>query len=243
MGREPANSIRRQLENAGDRDRVARADRAAKKNYAERLSRELAQLVADGLRAEFPGILPSPEGRGQESRARTARGFKKLDVNYSTPELGLGLGVSIKTLNFVDPRTERYTKNYTRIDNELRAEAMDYHRRQPYAVLVALVFLPSDACDDGTPERKSSLAKAIEIFRFRAGREHPNDLPELFERIFLMLYETAPERLGELTCLDVRDKVPKHGRPQRNIRTLAQVLQDIVATYDRRNKPRIEWDE
>jgi len=243
MHASPPNSIRRQLTNAGDRERVALGNRAAKKNFAERLSRALAQLVADGLREAFPGILPDERGRGQESRARTARGFKKLDVNYSTPELGLGLGVSIKTLNFVDPRSSRYTKNYTRIDNELRAEAMDYHRRQPYAVLVALVFLPIDACDDGSPERKSSLAKAVEIFRFRAGREDPGDLPELFERIFLMLYETAPERLGELTCLDVCDKLPKYGRPRRNIRALAQVLDEIVATYDRRNKPRIEWDD
>jgi hypothetical protein len=102
--------------------------RASKKNYAERLSRAIATLVANGLRPKFAGITPGPHGEGQESRARTAKGVKKLDVNYSTAELGLGLGVSIKTINFKDPRTGRYTKNYTRADNELRAEAQDYHR-------------------------------------------------------------------------------------------------------------------
>src|SRR5262245_27500507 len=82
-------------------------------------------------------------GRAQNRGARTAKGFKKLDVNYSTPELGLALGVSIKTINYRDPETKRYTKNYSRVDNELRAEAMDYHQRQPFAVLVGLLFLPS----------------------------------------------------------------------------------------------------
>src|SRR5690606_35793072 len=95
-----------------------KASRSDKKNYAERLSRHLATAFANALRGEFPGIKPDPDGKGQESNARTAKGVKKLDVNYSTPELGLGLGVSIKTLNYKDASTNRYTKNITRIDNE-----------------------------------------------------------------------------------------------------------------------------
>lgn len=65
-----------------------------------RLSRALAQMVADGLGKDFPGILPSKAGTGHESRARTAKDFKQLDVNNSTVELGLGVGVSIKTINY-----------------------------------------------------------------------------------------------------------------------------------------------
>ena len=113
-----------------------------KKNYAERLSRALATCLANALRPHLPGITPNPTGERQEAPARTSKGFKKLDVNYSTPELGLGLGVSIKTLNFPDAGSGRFTKNYSRIDNELRAEATDYHQRQPYSVLVGVLFLP-----------------------------------------------------------------------------------------------------
>jgi hypothetical protein len=125
--------------------------RIERRNYAQRLSEALAVLAANLLRANgaFPGVLPAEDGGGQESRARTGKGVKKLDVNYSTPELGLGLGVSIKTINFRDPKSGRYTKNPTRLDNELRAEALDYHDRQPYSVLVALVFVPRDSCTDG----------------------------------------------------------------------------------------------
>jgi hypothetical protein len=75
--------------------------------------------------------------------------MKKLDVNYSTPQLGLALGVSLESINCRDASTERYTKNYSRNDNELRAEATDYHQRQPYAVLAGVLFLPFDSCDDG----------------------------------------------------------------------------------------------
>jgi hypothetical protein len=100
-------------------------ERGRKKNFAEALSRALALRIANALRPRFQGILPDAQERGQESRARSAKGFKKLDVNYSTLELGLALGVSIKTINFKDPRTNRYTKNYTRVDAELRAEASD----------------------------------------------------------------------------------------------------------------------
>lgn len=174
---------------------------AEKKNYAERLSRQIATLVAAGLREKFPGITPDESGARQEAPARSAKGVKKLDVNYSTPELGLGLGVSIKTINFRDAGSKRYTKNYTRVDNELRAEAMDYHLRQPYAVLVALVFLPIDACDDGSARdlnRPSSFGRAVQTFRIRACRAGPKDQEELLEKVFIGLYDVGPKNRGSL---------------------------------------------
>jgi hypothetical protein len=79
--------------------RPAPDSRVGKGPYGTYLSNALAVLLANRLSSQFPGILPDEHGRGQESRARTARGFKKLDVNYSTIELGLALGVSLKTIN------------------------------------------------------------------------------------------------------------------------------------------------
>lgn len=146
------------------------ASQAEKKNYAERLSKALSVLVANCLRPTFPTIFPLPDGSRQESRAPTGKGKKKLDVNYSTQELGLALGVSIKTLNFRDAASSRYTKNATRIDNELRAEASDYHERQPFAVMAGLLFVPVDSCDDGR-KTKSSFAQIVEVLRHRAKRE------------------------------------------------------------------------
>jgi hypothetical protein len=235
------SSIADALRNAGERPRED-ASRDVKKNYAERLSRSLAQLIADRLRPVFPGILPDVHGHGQESPARSARGFKRLDINYSTVELGLGLGVSIKTITARDPRTRRYTKNYTRIDAELRAEAVDYHKRQPFAVMIALIFLPFDSCDDAGRQEPSSFGAAVKLFRFRANRlDHKNDL-DLFERVLIGLYETGPSRHGEVRFLDVMANPPKSSRPaEASLLTFDQTMDAIRATYDARNNPPFEW--
>lgn len=231
------DNIRPELEKAGDR--AATISQAQKKNYAETLSRELAQTFADRLRPQFAGILPDPAGRGQESRARTSKGFKKLDVNYSTVELGLGLGVSIKTINFRDAASKRYTKNYTRADGELRAEASDYHERQPYAVMVAVVFLPADACEDALAG-VSSFGAAVQIFRQRAGRHSHEGPPMLFERVFIGLYDTTELAFGQVGFFDVMTPPPRRGRPK-SLLNFDELIQEITATYDNRNAPPFVW--
>lgn len=225
------------LDQAGHRGGAG--ERADKKNYAERFSRAIATLVANGLRPTFAGITPDEDGRRQEAPARTAKGFKKLDVNYSTTELGLGLGVSIKTINFADSGSSRFTKNFTRVDNELRAEATDYHQRQPYSVLVAVLFLPIEACQDGVRD-VSSFGQAIRIFRHRGGREDARDEPDRFERVFVALYEHDGERHGDVVFFDVMDKPPKQGPPTTGLGFEGFVAR-VVETYDERNNPPFEW--
>jgi hypothetical protein len=231
-------TIREELLATGDRALVL--TQAQKKNYAEALSRRLAQRFADALRADFPGTLPDPAGKGQESRARSSKGFKKLDVNYSTVELGLGLGVSLKTINFRDPTTQRYTKNYTRVDGELRAEASDYHERQPYAVMIAIVFLPIDACNDASGRTPSSFGQAVQIFRYRAGRREALDPAMLFERVFIALYDVSDDRFGDVGFFDVTSAPPRSGRPI-SLLSFDDVIQEIVNTYDHRNSPKFRW--
>jgi hypothetical protein len=204
----------------------------------------LATRIANGLRRDFDGITPDEQGKEQESRARTAKGFKKLDVNYSKPEIGLGLGVSIKTLNFRDPKSNRYTKNFTRIDNELRAEAHDYHERQPYAVMVGVVFLPADSCGDGSKREPSSFGQAVRIFRLRRDRGKPTDSAFLFERIFIALYETEGGNRGEVVFFDVTDAPPRSGRPSDDkLLSFEGLVVEIKRTYDARNNPPFEWAE
>ena len=202
--------------------------------------------MANFLRSRFDGIRPDQDGKGQESRARTAKGVKRLDVNYSTPELGLGLGVSIKTINFRDSKSGRYTKNVTRVDNELRAEAHDYHDRQPFSVMIALVFLPVDACEDGKKKNISSFAHSVLTFRGRAGRKTAADEAALFERIFIALYCHEGEERGKVQFFDVVDKPKKRGVP-RFLRTFPAVVKEITATFDDRNgdkvRVNIDWDE
>lgn len=215
-----------------------------KQGFATKFSNHLATLFARRLRHNFPEITPDDAGRRQEARARTAKGYKKLDVNYSTPELGLALGVSIKTITAPDPGTRRYTKNYTRIENELRAEATDYHQRQPYSVLIAVLFLPVDCCDDAGrgSDGISSFGAAVLKFRYRANRVLPQDDIDLFERFFIGVYETEPELFGEAMFVDVMAPPPKRRRPRgEEVMTLSQVIGCIVDTYQKRNLPKFEW--
>ena len=60
----------------------------------------MAGCIANGLRDRFEGILPDEAGRGVESPAQSVRGPKKLDVNFSTTQLGLGFGISLKSVHF-----------------------------------------------------------------------------------------------------------------------------------------------
>jgi hypothetical protein len=245
-----SDSIEADLRSLPARD--ATRTREQKKNYAEALSRLLATRLANGLRPYFDGIMPDPAGKRQESKARTSKGYKKLDINYSTTELGLGLGVSVKTINFIDPSTLRYTKNYTRVDNELRAEASDYHERQPYAVMVGVIFIPLDSCTDGKSRRltsgqvrttASSFAQAVHIFRHRANRIAPIDAPAKFERVFIALYDTSLETdFGKVRCFDVSGAPPKNGIP-RSCLTMAQMLMEIIGTYDERNNTKVAWTD
>jgi hypothetical protein len=217
------------------------APRSDKKNYAERLSRQLAQLFADELRPSFDGILPDPAGKGQESKARTSKGFKKLDVNYSTLQLGLALGLSVKTINFSDARTKRFTKNYSRNENELRAEATDYHNRQPWAVLIAVIFLPIASCDDAIPKAEdnaSSFGSAVRFFRNIARRKSVDGEADRFEAVYIALY-------GEdslVRFFNVENAPPKRRRPSEGETIdLTGLIVEIRNLYDQRNSPPFTW--
>lgn len=226
-------------------------DQARKKNYAEKLSRSLAECFAHALRDRFPDIRPDSDGNYHESRARGAFGVKKLDVNASTPEYGLALGLSIKTLNFPDAKPGakdkskdgRYTKNLGRIANELRAEAMDYHVRQPFAVMVAVVFLPMEACDDGTEKNASSFGSAVQKYRPYSSRPTYADNPQSFERFFIGLYELdGKQRCSRVSFFDVQHAPPRARRPNpKEVFSYEEVLREILSTFDDRNDPPFVW--
>jgi len=246
---------------------VRPADNAArdlKKNYSERLSNAIAVLLASKLRAtgRFKSILPLPDGSGREtgSASGSNKKIKKTDVRYATSDTGLELLVSIKPLNFRAAKKDRatgrltigrYTKNMVRNDHELRAEAMDHHERFPYAVLVAVFFIPVDACDDGASD-KSSFAHAVMTFRPRAGRADTSDPAAKFERFFIGLYDADDASGTNVGFFDVLTPPPRRGRPPwpneepdpargERLLTLDQVIAEIAREYGIRNRTYIRW--
>jgi hypothetical protein len=236
------------------------ADRDKKKNYAQRLSNSLAILIANKLREikPFGSILPGVDGTGSESGSSSGatKKTKHTDVRYATMKDGLELLVSIKTLNFRDKKKNsqtgqvtlgRFTKNMVRNDHELRAEAMDHHERFPYAVMIALFFLPTSACEDGAADR-SSFAHAVVTFRARAGRTEPTDPPARFERFFIGLYDLT----GRLGFFDVTAAPPRRGQPPwpdeveeptrgGRLKSLEEVTAEIAREYGVRNRTYVQW--
>ena len=258
-------ALARPLALAGDKP-APDADRSDKKNYAQRLSNHLAQTVADALRPHYPNITPDATGAGQEAQVDVAKGRKRRDVKALDPTLGLILCVSIKTYSFRDfsPRSGkfgRWTKNIVRNDHELRGEAMVLHQRQPYSVLVAVLFTPFATCEDGDAAKasdigKSSFAHHVTTLSKRSGRGKRAVLGgsgrmwvdlgaedtryDLFEKVFIGLYDTD----AAVRFFDVDESPPRNGRP-----SVSQTLsfEEFVAVVHgevtRRNKFAPTWSE
>jgi len=208
-----------------------------KRTYATRFADKMAICVANGLRGRFPGVLPDEEGKGVESPAQSVRGPKKLDVNYSTQQLGLGFGISLKAVHFKEKEKRGYIHNMKRNDEELRSEASGYHQRQPYAVMIAVVFLPDDACDDSTARHSSSFGAWVKYLRPLAQRQFAHEDIDRYERVFIGLYGRDG---SNVEFFDVALAPPKRGRPK-NLLSYAGFLDEVEKTFLKRNVSDFEW--
>lgn len=234
------------------------ADREDKHAYAMALSRRLAVFMAHVLRPAFPNVLPTDDDVGHESLTGSAEGKKRLDVKVWDETLGLLLLVSLKTYSFQDWSTKtkkagRYTKNIQRNGKELKDEADVIHRRQPYSVIAAIMFLPDNACLDGNPDSTSdvqgpsSFASIVRRLRVRTGRavnpdEKRFDRYDLTERLYIGLYRyDGPDR-GALRFFDVMHDPPRNGFPADPATvSLDQLVAEIKKLVDERNSTGIEW--
>ncbi|MGI8671040.1 MAG: hypothetical protein ACR2LU_00365 [Luteitalea sp.] len=176
-----------------------------KKNYAIRFATHIGERLTADLKPYFPKISATTK-----RSARSVTGNKQLDVNFSTPELGLALGISLKSVHVRDVGSAfRYTHNMKRNEEELRIEASGYHKRQPYAVMLGVLFLPFDSCTDGKSE-SSSFGSWVRKLRPYAGRVDPEDDIDRFEKIYIALYE--PDG-SDLRFFDIQCAPPRNGRP------------------------------
>lgn len=210
-------------------------NRAQKKNWAQRLSNGLALVIADELRPKYPRarVTPRPDGTGQEFSVGGRVDRKRTDVGVWDDSAGLVAGVSVKTYTFRDThgakgsqpaRLGRYVRNMKRNDMELRDEADTLHRRQPYAVLVALLFMNNDACWDGITGQ-SSFAHAVFTLRKRTGRSGPEARFDLFEQVYIGVFDDA----GDVRFFDVRQS-PRRNQPPASAQTIS--LAEMIDRLD-----------
>ena len=190
---------------AGQRPEVS-SPQTAKNQYAIKFAIGIADAFARDLSPLMQGISAS-----SKRTASSVRGAKQLDVNFSTPATGLALGISLKSVHLRDVKgAKRYTHNLKRNEEELRIEASGYHKRQPYAVMIGVLFLPFDSCDDGKRDNPSSFGSWVRHLRPYAGRDGPKDDADRFESIYIGLYDHLNP---DLRFFDIESDPPKNGRP------------------------------
>ena len=215
--------------------RPSSTDSSTRKNqYAVRFADQMASRIADSLRQYLTGI----EATAKRT-ARSVRGQKQLDVNFSTPGLGLALGISLKSVHLREAKgAKRYTHNMKRNEEELRIEASGYHMRQPYAVMIAVLFLPFDSADDAKTKRSSSsFGSWVRHLRPYTGRRDPRNDIDKFEKIYIGLYD--PDG-NALRFFDVQEAPPKHGQPTR-VLDYRQFLVEVYRAYLQRNRAEFMW--
>jgi hypothetical protein len=162
--------------------------REAKKNYAERLSNEIARFVAATFR-ELGATGTQPDGTGgRERRFAGGIGDKKVDVSLATEEHGLILSVGIKSINFPDGKSRTYAKNLTNRRGDMLAEATTLHQRFPYAVIGGLFLFDAGADEDGTDRRLSTFRTAHQLFKTFGSRVTRSDAVEEYEALGVALY-------------------------------------------------------
>lgn len=180
-----------------------------KVRYAIAFARIFGVALAENLSHIFPGT------EAGEIPSTGIWGLKRLDLRYSSLEAGLGLGMSFKSVHFGErlKGNAGFIHNMKRNDEELRVEATGHHLRQPYSVLVAILFLPFEACEDAGKDGLSSFAEFVEYLWRLKGREEPEDPPDRFEFVFVALYARDGSSLI-LFEVGGPDKCPCSGRPR-----------------------------
>jgi hypothetical protein len=216
--------------------RPQRSDPVGEKNqYAVRFADHMATRMASDLSDRLGDIEATTK-----RNAGSVRGKKQLDINFSTPQLGLALGISLKSVHLRDVKgAERYTHNMKRNEEELRIEASGYHKRQPYAVMIGVLFLPFDSTEDGKKDNPSSFGSWVRHLRPYAGRDEPEDEVDKFEKIYIALYE--PDAT-DLRFFDVQKDPPKNGRPAQLL-DYGEFLDAVYREYLWRNEADFKWAE
>lgn len=170
------------------------ASQADKKNYAERLSNEVALAIAAILRSKgFHACAPDPFTGGREKQYPGGLGAKKVDVSFGNDTAGLLMGLSIKSIaNFPDPKTGNYRKNLTNRRGDMMFEATTLHMRFPYAVLGGLIILHAGALRDSKGKARTTFQRTHFIFRTFNLRSSHTDAPEKFEHLAVAIYHDDP---------------------------------------------------
>lgn len=166
--------------------------RATKKNYTESVSQLFTAEVAAYLEELGLKGVRAPR-RGPDKQFMGGYGPKGVDVYLSDEKHGLLLASGTKGILY------NVRKNLKNRYRDMVMEALELHKRFPYAVCGHLLFL--DAEDAARPSRAfgTVMGEAVALLSGISGRERPDEAPEVYETMGLLTF-----RPGVADSLDLR---------------------------------------
>jgi len=188
------------------------AQGAKKKNYTEALSHRVSDILAEELHTlGLSGV--EFHARGRDKQFMGGYGPKGVDVFLSDEKHGLLLTSGVKGILF-DAR-----KNLLNRYRDMVMEALELHKRFPYAVCGHLFFMGRDEALRDERKFGSVLAKATALFTNITGRERPEDAPELYETAGILLIQPGDPDSVDLAPQGVPEELQAEGYCQRLVDT------------------------
>lgn len=235
-----------------------------KTQWSSRFADACALMVANEMRRHTVfnrlTVLPDPEGTNEPPTFVAGGKKKKVDVIAASLVSGLQVGVSLKGMNFRDPRARNFDKNLTGRTYELQDELRVIHGYQAAAFIVALYFMPiASTSDKRSTTGTASFARVVEHLRARSGRTDPSLASQLdrADMAVIALYAPGdaedsggtksfdPLSRGVVRYFDVRRDPPRRGRPKVETTMDLREFVDLIASMYRGagETERIDWTD
>ncbi len=172
---------------------------ADKKNHTERLSHIFSTVIADHPRLAGLAGVKAPVS-GPDKSFMGGYGPKGVDVYLSDEKHGLLLTSGVKGLVF-DPG-----KNLKNRYRDMVMEALELHKRFPYAVCGHFFFIGKTESSRGSKKFGTVLGEAVALLQNISDRKRPDEAPELYEAMGIMVMDP-----GDPASVDLAPSVvPEH---------------------------------
>lgn len=171
-----------------------------RKNYTEKLSHSFSEVIAEEIRAlGLDGVRAPVAGRDRQFMG--GYGTKGVDVYLSDEKHGLLLTSGVKGLLY-DPR-----KNLKNRYRDMAMEALELHKRFPYAICGHFFFMGRD--EAMLPSRRfgTVLGEAVALLSLISGRNRPDEVPEIYETIGIALFNPGDPDSLETASRDIPENL------------------------------------
>jgi hypothetical protein len=168
----------------------------AKKNYTERLSDKITKVVAGAFAQSGLTGVRAPEGRDKQFMG--GYGTKGVDAYLSDEKHGLLMSSGTKGILFA------VAKNLRNRYRDMAMEALELHKRFPFAVCGHLLFLST--AETALPNKAfgTVLGEAVALLFTISGRGRPDEAPEVYEEMGILLLKPVIGRRSTLRLLACR---------------------------------------